>query len=107
MDPAELTEKINIVEEKTNNINGKPVKEKNVLYELYAKFITAWGKDYQTAVGTNTQNHIKMKCRQVPTEIDTNKFTIEHNDKVYKIIEVYPDYQERSYMIIVAKRIGS
>lgn len=107
MDPAELTEKINIVEEKTKNVSGKPIKEKYVLYELYAKFITAWGKDYQTSVSTNTQNHIKMKCRQVPTEIDTNKCTIEHNDRKYQIVEVYPDYQERSYMIIVAKRIGS
>lgn len=105
-DLNKMNQLIEIVETTTKNIGGRATKVDTTLYTLYAFFDTVWAKDYQTAVSNNTQHQIRIVTRAVPTEIDTNKCSIIHNNKQYKIKQIMPDFQDSAYMTIIAEKVG-
>lgn len=105
-DPSRLNRLISIEETSTQNVGGIQKKITKEIYSLYAFFDTVWAKDFQTAVSNGTQHQIRIVTRQVPTEIDTNKCSIRYDNKVYKIIQVLPDFYEQRYMTIIAEKIG-
>lgn len=98
-----LNKRIEIVEEKTKNIGGRPKKVNETVATLYAFFDTVWMRDYQMAVTNGTHEQIKIVTRKIPLEINNNTMSIMYNNKQYRIIQVIDDMYEDRFLTFIAE----
>lgn len=86
-------------------------KEKQVLYEAWAKVDNVWLKDMEIAKSNGTLSDITLTIRDPQAEfIPSNEHYIsidspEYKDKRYNVKHVQPDLQNHAFINVVARLV--
>jgi|SRR5690625_1104125 len=97
---------IEIFELKAVTDNGMTQKPKPVPFlKCFAHIETVSLKDYQTSVQMGTQHEIKVFIRNYPGV--TNKMQLHHNNQEYNIKQVFYDYRQSGFTVLVAEDVTS
>jgi hypothetical protein len=86
-------------------------KQKKVLYQTWAKVDTVWLKDLEISKSNGTLSDLTITIRDPLDEfIPNNKHYISidapgYKEKRYNVISAQPDFQEKSFLIIVARLV--
>lgn len=105
---AELNTQVTFYEYTPNSGPEPGEKEKQILYNAWAKINNVWMKDVELAKANGTLSDITIIIRDPQSEyVPTNKHYIsidthEYTDKRYNVKQVMPDLQNRQFTTIVA-----